>query len=85
MADALAGSGKPLVVTGGTLGMSPGGTEDDSSSGTMPRKSESAALAAAERGVRAMVVRLSPSVHGDGDHGFVPALVKNARERGYAP
>jgi nucleoside-diphosphate-sugar epimerase len=31
-----------------------------------------------------MVVRLAPSVHGDGDHGFVPILIKFAREKGYA-
>jgi nucleoside-diphosphate-sugar epimerase len=27
-------------------------------------------------------VRLSPSVHGDGDHGFVPMLIGFAREKG---
>jgi nucleoside-diphosphate-sugar epimerase len=86
MATTLAGSDKPLIVTSGTLGLPPGrtGTEDDSPGGAVPRKSEAAGLAAAAQGVRAMVVRLAPSVHGDGDHAFVPALIKLAREKGFA-
>jgi nucleoside-diphosphate-sugar epimerase len=82
---ALAGSGRPLVVTSGTLLLKRKGslaTEKDESDPNFPRKSETAGLALASQGVRASVVRLPPSVHGDGDHGFVPRLFAIAREKG---
>jgi nucleoside-diphosphate-sugar epimerase len=85
LGDALAGSDRPLVVTSGTLLAQRKGalaTEEDAPTPEFPRKSEQAALAAAGRGVRASVVRLSPSVHGEGDHGFVPMLIKIAQEKG---
>jgi nucleoside-diphosphate-sugar epimerase len=78
---ALAGSGRPLIVTSGCLGVA---TEDDSPSSAIPRKSEETGLSMTSKGVRAMVMRLPPSVHGDGDHGFVPALIRVAREKGFA-
>lgn len=83
---ALAGSDRPLVTSSGLLGFPPGrsATEDDRPSDATPRASERAALAFASRGVRAMTVRLSPTVHGDGDHGFVPALIRTARAGGAA-
>jgi len=82
----LAGSDRPLIVTSGTLVVAPGrvATEDDAASASFPRKSEEAVLAAVSRGARASVIRLAPSVHGRGDHGFVPRLIALAREKGVA-
>ena len=82
---ALAGSERPLLVTSGTLVAQRQGSlimEDDVVNPNFPRKSEEAALAAAARGVRVSIVRLPPSVHGKGDHGFVPRLIEIAREKG---
>lgn len=81
------GTDRPLIVTSGTAIVSPGNlaTEDiiPAFNPAFPRASEIAADAAAALGVRASVLRLSPSVHGEGDlHGFVPMLVNIAREKG---
>lgn len=84
MGDALAGSGKPFVVTSGTLLVAPGriATEEDHVRHDLPRVSETAGLAFAARGVRAMAVRL-PQVHGgDGKCGLVNWLLNIAREKG---
>jgi len=83
--EALVGSGRRLVVTSGTLVLQRKGplvTEDDTPDPAFPRKSEDAVLAVSARGVNVSVVRLPPSVHGDGDHGFVPRLIAIAREKG---
>jgi nucleoside-diphosphate-sugar epimerase len=83
LADVLAGSGKPLVVTSGIPGM-PGrvSTEDDDlpANSPMPRVSEPRALAAAARGVRASVIRL-PQVHDRDKAGLVPFLIAVAQQK----
>jgi nucleoside-diphosphate-sugar epimerase len=81
---ALAGSNRPLIVTSGTALATPGrvATEEDAANSTFPRKSEEAAASAAARGARVSVLRLPPSVHGVGDYGFVPLLIRLAREKG---
>jgi nucleoside-diphosphate-sugar epimerase len=80
----LEGSDRPLLVTSGLALLAPGrsATEADVPSPSFPRKSEAAAAALVERGVRATSVRLAPSVHGHGDHAFVPILIRLARETG---
>ncbi|GHF37417.1 nucleoside-diphosphate-sugar epimerase [Deinococcus metalli] len=84
--DVLAGTDRPLVIAGGVLGLGTGRfvTEDDRpSQAPHPRTANAqATLDLAERGVRSAVVRLAPTVHGDGDHGFIAALIGIARQRG---
>jgi nucleoside-diphosphate-sugar epimerase len=95
MGAALADSDRPFVLASGLLGLTTGrvATEDD---GLVPsaevranpagRRSATALLTLSLRGVgvRSSVLRLPPTVHGDGDHGFVATLVGIARQRGVA-
>jgi nucleoside-diphosphate-sugar epimerase len=87
-AASLAGSGKPMLISGATL-VTPGrpATERDELIAAGPIAARisnmQAALAAAERDVRACLVMLPRSVHGQGErHGFVPQLIAMARAKG---
>ncbi|ROM72996.1 3-beta hydroxysteroid dehydrogenase [Pseudomonas brassicacearum] len=82
LGSALQGSSRPLLVTSGLSGLSRGAVELEVASPASLRKSEAAARALAERGVRSATVRLAPSVHGMGDYGFIPILIRLARETG---
>lgn len=85
LGDALEGTGRPLVIASGLLGLAPGrvATETDMPGPDSPRAAAAATtLALAERDVRSSVVRLPPTVHGKGDKGFVPMLIATARRHG---
>lgn len=87
LGEALAGTGRPLIVTSGMAFLASGRPADEDDrppvpSAVFPRASEDAATVLAERGVRAAAMRLPPSVHGAGDHGFIPILIRLAREKG---
>jgi nucleoside-diphosphate-sugar epimerase len=84
--EVLADSDRPLVIASGVLGLAAGrvATEaDDPAETGHPRiASAAAALAFADRGVRSVVVRFAPTVHGEGDHGFMAVLTDIARRHG---
>ncbi len=82
----LEGTDRPLVIASGTLGLAVGrvGTEGDRPDlGGHPRIANAdAALSFVPRGVRSVIARFAPTVHGPGDHGFIATLVGIAREKG---
>ena len=87
MGETLEGSGRPLIVTSGVALLAPGRVSSESDAGhhpspAFPRAPELTAGTFASRGVRVAAVRLAPTVHGIGDHGFVPRLIDIARAKG---
>ena len=86
LGSTLAGSDRPLVITSGIGLLASGQLATEASMPPSPSPnprvaSEEAARAVAARGARVAIIRLAPSVHGEGDHGFVPILIKLAREK----
>jgi nucleoside-diphosphate-sugar epimerase len=84
--DVLAGSDRPLLIASGVLGLTTGrpATEDDRPDpAAHPRVANAAAtLALASRGVRPIVARFAPTVHGEGDYGFMAVLTAIAKAKG---
>ena len=95
MGAALAGSDRPLVLASGLLALAPGrvATEDDGLVPSDTVRANPAGFRAATGlftlslrgvGVRSSVLRFPPTVHGDGDNGFMATFVAIARQRGVA-
>jgi len=89
--DALIGTNRPFVTTGGTLMLAMAGitgrpgNEDDQSEGGPRIDAANYTIGLAQQGVRSSVIRLAPMVHSDLDHhGFTHALIEFARENGAA-
>ena len=86
MGQVLAGSTRPFVFASGVLGVASGSvaTEDiPFNPAVHPRAANAAeALKLKEQGVRVSAIRLSPTVHGQGDHGFIMTLADTARQKG---
>jgi len=90
MGAALAGSGKPFLVTSGIGVCTTGGVITEATpaatTGHAAQRgaNEAVALDFAGKGVAVGIVRLPPSVHGEGDHGFMAVLSGVARDKGVA-
>lgn len=86
LASALEGSNRPLVGASGVVGLGAGrvATERDTYVSSFSPRIENwrMTLDLASHGVRSSLVRLAPTVHGDGDHGFIPWLINIARDKG---
>ncbi|KAK9482249.1 SDR family oxidoreductase [Lipomyces starkeyi] len=81
-------SNRAFVLTSGTLMLRKGELATEESlvetegASSWRAGSEKVAMSYVSRGVRSAVIRLPPSVHGEGEHGFVPALIGIARNTG---
>jgi nucleoside-diphosphate-sugar epimerase len=92
--EALAGSDRPFVLASGLAGLVPGrvateqdghgaaGTEHLAPGARIRWGTAELTRSLASRGVRSSILRLPPTVHGDGDNGFMAAVVGVARQKG---
>lgn len=88
IAEVLAGSDRPFLLAAGVGALAPGrpAVESDRSpwhGPTAPRGgSENLALEFVDKGVHSVSVRFAPTVHGEGDRGFIAVLAEGARRSG---
>ncbi|NKN37329.1 SDR family oxidoreductase [Agrobacterium sp. a22-2] len=90
LGTAIENTEKPLIVTAGVAFLNTAGSvavETDPAfppSDDYPRASDAAARTLSACGIPTCIMRLPPSVHGTGDHGFVPMLIDIARQKGFS-
>lgn len=88
LGSVLCASDRPLIVTSAIGILPPGNLLTEKmmpvfgSNAHLRAASEETTDLMAARGVRTFIIRLAPSVHGKGDHGFIPRLIDIAREKG---
>lgn len=90
MADAIAGTGKPLIIASGILGGPQGVTitedtvKETSAFSDRELATHLVVKLSTEKQIRGMTMRLSPTVHDAGDWGFITQINNKARETGSA-
>jgi nucleoside-diphosphate-sugar epimerase len=88
LGSALVGSDRPFVVASGAAGLTVDrpAEETDPNPSVGPQSmrggSENRALDFVDQGVRTVIARFAPTVHGHGDHGFVALITAAARRHG---
>ncbi|MDR1073563.1 MAG: SDR family oxidoreductase [Treponema sp.] len=84
----LENSNRPFVIASGLAGLNPGGVATEEIAAAPPTFStprsatETALIEMASRGVRSAAVRIAPTAHGPGDHGFISQIIKIAQTKG---
>jgi nucleoside-diphosphate-sugar epimerase len=88
LTETLAGTDRPLVLASGVAGLAQGrpAVETDPSTAVGPDSmrggTENLTLEFADKGIRSVIARFAPTVHGIGDHGFVAFIAAAARRHG---
>ncbi|CAO1638250.1 unnamed protein product [Sympodiomycopsis kandeliae] len=89
IASALKGTNKPFVIVNGTVVTAGQGETDEAheaittGQGAVPRSvTENYCVELRSSGVQTTIVRLAPTVHGQGDQGFVHVLTQIAKGKG---
>ncbi|HIY91701.1 SDR family oxidoreductase [Companilactobacillus sp. HBUAS56275] len=89
--EVLNGTDRPLIVTAGTAGLDPNHVLTEKDTGfegvekVMPRRSEFLARELVDQGINAYVVRLAPSVHGNGRYGIISMIIAQAQKTDKVP
>lgn len=97
IASVLEGTDKPFIHSSGALGLATTPSrlskevdepdwEANSKKGPLGGRAltEKYVVGLKSKGVRSIAIRLSPTVHGKGDHGFIPTIIQTSKKNGIA-